>query len=148
MDQSSGGRFWKWIRLWGKVLGEDQRTKFKVWCRKWEQVFKAVKQTIKKDAWPRIILFIPSVNWTIVFASMPLPPFHTHKLFKVRANCPIVSPLSKWVLRTHVFSKFDMETRLSIHLTFAEIHYRTGSDIYRSYCHCSSSVMNIMNHCL
>jgi hypothetical protein len=26
--------------------------------------------------------------------------------------------------------KFDMETRLSIHLTFAEIHYRTGSDIF------------------
>jgi hypothetical protein len=29
--------------------------------------------------------------------------------------------------------KFDMETRLSIHLTFTETHYRTGSDIYRSY---------------
>jgi hypothetical protein len=29
--------------------------------------------------------------------------------------------------------KFDMETRLSIHLTFAETYYRTGSDIYRSY---------------
>jgi len=42
------GRFWRWNRPWGQVLGEDQRTKFKVWCGKWGQVFKTVKQKIKR----------------------------------------------------------------------------------------------------
>ena len=89
----------------------------------WQMLTWGLARWAKKDTWPRIILSIPSVNWTILFDPCSSHLFtHIHTHFSKWE--PIVSPL----LRAHVFSKFVMETRLNIHLTFAEIHYRIGSD--------------------